>query len=209
MHTSMEALGKLFGSVARVKLMKLFLFNEEESITKADAAKRAKVTPQAATRELGVLERSGMIRKKSFFKEGKKLQSGKKGKKRRVQGYVLNQNFRYLIPLQSMLMHSAPMQQKEITEKLSRIGKVKVIVVAGIFIQDPESRIDILVAGDDISSTKLRNAITSMEAEIGRELRYAIFDTPDFKYRMGVCDRLVRDVFDYPHEIVVDRIGLA
>lgn len=198
----MEALGKLFGSVARVKLMKLFLFNEDEAIAKTDAAKRAKITSQAATKELGVLERSGMIRKKSFFKEGET------GKKKRVQGYVLNQSFRYLIPLQSMLMHSAPMQQKEITSKLARVGKIKAIVVAGIFIQDPDSRIDILVAGDDISSTKLRNAITSMEAEIGRELRYAIFDTADFKYRMGVCDRLVRDVFDYPHEVVVDRIGL-
>ena len=34
-------------------------------------------------------------------------------------------------------------------------------------------------------------------AELGRELRYASFTTEDFKYRVGVYDRLIRDVFDF------------
>jgi hypothetical protein len=47
-----------------------------------------------------------------------------------------------------------------------------------------------------------------MESEIGKELRFSSLNTEDFKYRHGVCDRLIRDVLDYQHEVVVDRIGI-
>ena len=48
----------------------------------------------------------------------------------------------------------------------------------------------------------------SLEAELGREIRYASFATEDFRYRTGVYDRLLRDVFDYPHRLLIDKIGL-
>jgi hypothetical protein len=204
----MDVLAKLFGSLSRVKLMKLFLFNKDEQITRTNIMKRAKVSSGEATRELGQLERAGMIKRVSFFQEGKPLSNGKPGKKRRVQGYALNLQFRYLAPLQSLLVHSVPMQDKEIITRLSRVGKVRAVVVSGLFLQDPDSRLDMLVIGEGISSARLKNVMSAMEAEIGKELRYAAFETVDFKYRMSVYDRLVRDVFDYPHQIVVDRIGL-
>ncbi|MBP6980093.1 hypothetical protein KBB41_03570 [Candidatus Curtissbacteria bacterium] len=100
------------------------------------------------------------------------------------------------------------MQSKEISKRLSGIGKIKAIIVSGIFIQNPESRLDILVVGDDVSPGRLKTVIGNMESEIGKELRFALLDTADFKYRQGVCDRLVRDVFEYPHKVVVDKVGI-
>ena len=47
-----------------------------------------------------------------------------------------------------------------------------------------------------------------MEAEMGRELQYATLSTEEFFYRRSIGDRLVRDVVDFPHEVLVDRIGL-
>ena len=46
------------------------------------------------------------------------------------------------------------------------------------------------------------------DAELGREIRYASFETEDFRYRLGAYDRLLRDVFDYPHSLLIDKIGL-
>lgn len=204
----MDVLAKLFGSLARVKLMKLFLFNKEEQMTRADIMKRAKISSSEASRELGQLERAGMIKRVSFFQDGKITASGKPSKKRRVQGYTLNVHFQYLVPLQSLLIHSVPMQGREIINRLSRVGKIKAVIISGIFIQDSDSRLDMLVVGEGISPARLKNVVSAMEAEIGKELRYSAFETADFKYRMSVYDRLVRDVFDYPHQIVVDRIGL-
>ncbi|MBP9763152.1 MAG: hypothetical protein KBD10_00185 [Candidatus Pacebacteria bacterium] len=186
----MEALGKLFGSLARVKVMKLFLFNDEAVFERKEVAKRSKISSAVALHELNLLTKAGILKKK------------------KPQGYILNKNFPFLDPIQNLLMHSAPMQSKEISKRLSGIGKIKAIIVSGIFIQNPESRLDILVVGDDVSPGRLKTVIGNMESEIGKELRFALLDTADFKYRQGVCDRLVRDVFEYPHKVVVDKVGI-
>lgn len=186
----MEALGKVFGSLARVKVMKLFLFNEESFFDKKEVSKRAKISTQVASKELNLLTKAGLLKKK------------------KNHGFFLNKTFPFLLPFKDLLMHSAPMQEKEISRRLSGVGKVKAVIVSGVFIQNPESRLDILVVGDDISQNRLKSVIGNMESEIGRELRFALLETSDFKYRQGVCDRLVRDVFEYPHKIVVDKVGI-
>jgi hypothetical protein len=185
----MEALGKLFGSLPRVKVMKLFLFNDEAVFNKKEVSKRSKISPSVSSKEVNLLFKAGLLRKKKT-------------------GFYLDKNFPFLIPLQDLLMHSAPMQNKEISKRLSGVGKVKAVVVSGVFIQNPESRLDILVVGDDISQNRLKSVIGNMESEIGRELRFALLETADFKYRQGVCDRLVRDVFESPHKVVVDKVGI-
>lgn len=204
----MESLGKIFGSITRVKIIRLFLCNEEDIFDKTEISRRVKVSKQSVSREILILEKAGLILKKSFLKEGKILKNGKAGKKKRVHGYTTNSNFKYLISLKSLLCGPAPMKNKEITNKFSGAGQIKVMVISGIFIHDPNSTLDVLIVGDNINNTKIKNAISSIESEIGRELRYAVFETADFKYRLGLCDRLIRDVFDYPHETIVDKIGI-
>jgi hypothetical protein len=203
----MESLGKIFGSISRVKIIRLFLCNAEENFDKSEISKRTKINSKTVIKELLVLEKAGLIRRRSFFKEiiNKKT---KKIKKKRVQGFVLDEKFKYLIPLKSLLCEPIPMKNKEIGDKFTGMGQIKVVIVAGIFIQDPNSRLDLLIVGDNINNNKIKNSISSIESEIGRELKYAVFDTSDFKYRLSICDKLVRDIFDYPHEIVVDKIGL-
>ena len=48
-----------------------------------------------------------------------------------------------------------------------------------------------------------------LEAEIGKEVRYAWMSTSDFFYRLNMSDRLLRDMFDYPHAIVLDRLDIG
>ncbi len=85
---------------------------------------------------------------------------------------------------------------------------MKLIVTAGIFIQDPESRADLLVVGDSVKRAKLESVIKGVEAEVGKELRYAFFSTEEFRYRLSMYDKLVRDILDYPHRILLDKLGI-
>ena len=48
-----------------------------------------------------------------------------------------------------------------------------------------------------------------MEAEIGSELVYAIFDTKEFTYRLNMYDKLVRDILDFPHEVIFQAKELS
>ena len=64
-----EILEKIFGSAARVKIMRLFLFNPEETFSFDQIAVRAKVSSPIARHELSMMEKIGLIKKRSFFRD--------------------------------------------------------------------------------------------------------------------------------------------
>lgn len=204
----MDILEKLFGSAVRVKLMKLFLLHPGIAFDRAEIKIKTKSKSATVGKELSILEKIGLIRSRSFYKEGKKGRNGSAGRKRRVAGFVLEPTFQYLNQLKSLLIHSAPIDNAAIAKRITKHGKIKLIVTAGMFIQNEDSRLDLLIVGDEMREGALKSAIQVMESEIGTELRYALFNTKDFQYRLGICDRLVRDVFDYPHQLVVDKLNI-
>ena len=205
----MEVLSKLFGSVARVKVLRLFLFNPESIFDKREICRRSKLQPHTVAREVALLERIGLIKRRSFFKEVvQKRPRRKKTVKKRVQGFMLNDMFLYREPLQLFLLKTATLENDYILRKLRSAGKLKVVIVSGVFIQNWESRVDLLVVGDSLKKSKLEGAIRDIEAEIGMELRYTIFSTKDFKYRLSIRDRLMRDILDYPHQKLLNRLNV-
>lgn len=197
----MEILEKLFGSLAKVKLIKLFVFNPETQLTREELMTRAKLSQSETRRTLGLLKKMGLIKEKKIWKEGN---NGKK----RVSGFFLDQEFVYLKQLQQFLLESSSVTDPEIVSHLARAGKLKLVVMAGVFLQDWNSRVDLLVVGDNLKQNTVEKAIRTIEADMGRELTYAMFDTDDFKYRLGMYDKLVRDILDFKHRVLVDKIGL-
>lgn len=206
----MDILAKLFDSATRVKMLRLFLFNKDIAFDAHDIAKRIKGTVSVVRRELGIMEKIHLIKRHSFFKEIRRGRAGKKVLvKKRFQGWILNEGFVYIVPLQKFFIQTATLHDKDILGRLRKVGKLTLVIVAGVFIQDWENRIDMLIVGDGINIRKLETAVKDIEAEMGMELRYAVFSTIDFKYRLEMRDRLVRDVLDYPHQMLVDRIGVS
>ena len=78
-----------------------------------------------------------------------------------------------------------------------------------MFIQEWDTRVDLLVVGDDLNMNKLDTVIKSIEAEVGKEIAYSAFETSDFEYRYGMHDRLIRDILDFPHTTLVDKLEIG
>ncbi len=212
---TMETLGKLFGSTAKVKIMKLFLSNEQTSFDNADISKRAKVTPLALKKELLALSKSGLIKKRIFYKDFQVKTKKTKTKpaetkvvKKKVNGWILNDKFPYLVPLHNLLVNMTSFTNSSILKKLSSSGKLKFVLLAGAFIQDDESRVDILIVGDNLKTPNIERAISVLESEIGKELSYVVLKTEDFIYRVNVYDKLVRDILDHPHQKIINKLGI-
>lgn len=186
-------------------MMKLFLFNPTDIFDRDTITERTKSGSSDVRRQLTSLEKMRLIKARSFFKEIEK--NGKPAKKR-MNGWYLNPEFPFLSAIQTLLIKTAPLSSNEIISTLSKAGKIKLVITAGVFIQDFDSRVDLLVVGDNLSRAKLESAVRMIESEIGRELRYSYFETDDFKYRLDMYDKLVRDILDFNHEIVLDKIGL-
>ena len=205
----METLSKLFSGEGRVKMMRLFLFNPEMLFSLGQIIDKAKVSAREAKREVDVLQKAGMIKSKKITQEVKVKRRGKiLDIKKRVVAWNLDPNFEYLLPLQNLLINTRPLRPNEILKRLTNVGKLKMVIVSGVFIQNADSRVDLLIVGDNLKRGSIDRIVKTMEAEIGKELIFASFETADFHYRLGMYDKLIRDILDYPHQMLLDRLNL-
>ena len=183
--------------------MRFFLFNPSIDFTFDEISRRAKLVRRTARTEMNALEKAGVIKRKQIY-----IQLPSKSKKTRAHGYTLNKEFPELQALQTFLFETAPLDGKNLIKHLSKAGKLDFVCVAGVFVRDFEQRLDVLLAMKKLSEAKLENAVRSLEAELGIEIRYAAFTSEELMYRVGMYDKLTRDVFDYKHAILVDKIGV-
>ena len=188
-----DSLQKIFGSGARLKLLRLFLFNPQHSFTLSEAAARTQVTPSEARRELADLVASGLIRKNRRGKENK---------------FDVNAGFPYLLSLQNLLLNVTS-RGEEVKQRLKVAGPLRLIVIGGMFMGEWEASLDLLLVGDRVKERTLKNQIKKLEAEIGKEIRYTMLSSTDFLYRLNMSDKLLRDVFDFPHRIVLDKFDIG
>jgi hypothetical protein len=181
----------------------MFLFNPDIVFSVGEVADRTAVHARVVDREMATLQKAGMIRRKPFPKNG-----GVGGNKIRGNGWTLNRGFKYLKPMENLLIQQVLISEGDIVRRLEKVGKIKLLVISGLFIQDPESRVDLLMVCEHLKKKSLTQVIKDFEAEIGKELRYTAFEIPEFEYRVKMYDKLVRDIFDFPHRKIVDKIGV-
>jgi len=185
----MKSVSHIFGTEAKVKIMRLFIFNPSLIFTSNEVSARVKERIDKVRKEILNLSKAGLI-------------------KRRLNGFVLDSSYPYLRALENFLIDATPMTEKEIIKKISRAGNVKLILISGVFLHDRDSRIDILVVGDHLKHKKLVSAILSIEALLGKELRYATFETTDFQYRISIYDKLIRDILESQNKKILNKLGI-
>jgi len=205
----METLTALFGSQTKVKLLRQFLFNTTTPFLPKELAYRTKCAPTVVRRELSVLAKAGVIKRKQVLKSVEARQGDKiVFKKLKGDGYILDDKFPYLDPLKNLLTVASLHADESLAKRFTNAGRIKLFIAAGIFIQNWDSRVDLLIVGEELNLDKIETVIKSIESEIGKEIAYSAFEMQDFEYRLGIHDRLVRDILDYPHVTLLDRLGI-
>lgn len=189
----MQSLSKIFGSPSRLKTLRLFIYNQDTAYTIDEIAERSKITKEVSRKEVQELLSAGLLRRRGAGP---------------VARYQVNSRFQHLEQLGTFIRDTTNIRPQEMISALRRVGTLRLIALSGLFMNVLESQIDLLVVGDALDERTLINVVRTLEAELGREVRYASFSTADFRYRYGVYDRLLRDVFDYPHRLLIDKIGL-
>ncbi len=205
----MGLLEKLFGSHARIKMLKLFYLNPEQVFPARDVAVRTHTDTTTVRRELRMLQDIGFIRLANRMIVEPAEEEGTKPRKKKISGYALDTSFQLVEELRDLVLTVAPVSVKELSNRLKRVGRVKLVALSGIFLKRGDSRIDMLIVGDNLKKGQLDRTLRLIESEVGKELAYVILETSDFKYRLGMNDKFIRDVFDYPHEIIIDKIGMV
>ncbi len=131
----------------------------------------------------------------------------------RGQRYVLNSGFEFFSELKGLILKASPAEKDLLIKKILTLGRVKLAVVSGIFLNsDTElcsnAVADLFIVGDDISKDRLRTFLRSLEAEVGREIKFSLMDREEFDYRFGMFDRFIRVLLEGPHEKIINKIGI-
>ena len=204
----MDTLSQLFGSALRVKMMRFFLFNpgsafDADHIFGKTGSKIKEIEAEAAfMKKIGLVKQT-KLSKVMTVKKGKKTVE----KKVTVKAWTLDTKFQFIEPLTEFFVKTHSVEYRSMVKKLERAGKIKGVLVSGVFIQNAEARLDMFVVGDGINSNSMDKVIKSIESDLGKDIRYTVLSAPDFSYRLGMNDKLIRDIFDFPHKILLDKIG--
>ncbi len=199
-------LSKLFGSRARVKILKLFLLHPEEKFYIRQLSRYLGLQINSVRRELENLEKFGLL--VSVTNENTDRENNKKNNKEigspEKKYYKVNTNFVLYDEIKALIVKAQVLYEKDFVEKLKKTGKIKLLILTGIFTNYPQSPIDILVVGK-FNKTKFLRIIKELENDMGRELNYTLLDYREYKYRRDITDVFLYNILEGKKIIVIDE----
>jgi len=203
-----DFLALLVDSSALARVLRIFIFDQSGVFTVVQVARRAGISLAMAQLEIKVLCKLGVLKGRKIAmpeQPGKKSPAAKKPARKLEKVWFVDPDFKHLRALSSFVHEVSPAQYDVVLDALKRTGKLGVVILSGTFLGDASRPVDLLVAAESLSEARLDDAVRKLEPMFGREIRYAAFSTPEFRYRLTVQDRLIRDTLDYPHTILLDR----
>jgi len=182
----------LLGGEGRARLIKFFILNPVAKVSAQELKEKLQVDQRRIKNELDVLSRAGVVKKRKAMSKNI---------------YFLNRENAFYPELKKIVAKCTIFPQLKPLDKLNKLGHVKLILVTGVLANNLKSRADILIVGDGVNNSQLNEIIRELEAEIGRELRFTTFTTEEYEYRLNMFDKFIREFFDGPHKILLNRIG--
>jgi predicted transcriptional regulator len=199
---SSQILEQLFDSPLKVRIFKLFLRNPNDIFRVSDVANKTQFKQSSVKREVKKLENIGFLNKK-------RIRSKKKGGGREPGVYYfVNANFDFYSELRNLVLKSSPASIENIFKYIKRLGRVKLAILAGVFVSDENSRLDVFLVGDAIAARRLNNFLRNLEAEVGKAIDYSVMTTDDFNYRFSMFDRFILDILEKPHKKLINKLRI-
>lgn len=210
---------QLFGSKTRVKLLKLFFSNPNRSFYVREITRKVDEQINSVRRELANLLSLGLITSDS---SNNKLY------------YEVNQKYEHYESLKNIFSETKKAKTSVETEKTSKADKPKEsddtvqeqqnpttielpearhwegagniagIAYTGVYTRDESSGVDVLVIGDALIS-KVESVISELEKEKNKELRYALIEPDEWRYRQQVRDKFWLQFNSAKKQIVLDK----
>ncbi len=189
---------QLFGSKTRVKLLHLFYGNPNRPFYVREITRKIDEQINSVRRELANLLSIGLIKSDT---NNNKLY------------YEVNQAYEYYQPLSAIFGEAkggvipVKIADDGSSGDIRSIGNVDVALYTGQFTRDESTGVDVFLVGD-ISQSKLQKFITELEAQEGKELRYAVMSLKDFSYRQQINDRFVANILTAKKQVLIDKTNL-
>lgn len=186
-----ETLEILFGSKIRTRLLRFFVLNPGQRYDTKTISEKIKIDRKSMRIDLNALEKIELISSKKL--KGKKL-------------YILNEEFPYYLEFKTLFIKSNIYPHCSEVKRFGSLGKVKLLILSGVFIDKERAKLDLLIVGDDISRVRVASYVSNIEAEIGKEIHYMQLSLEQFDYRLEMMDRFIAEFLSDSHIMIVNKI---
>ena len=119
--------------------------------------------------------------------------------------YIINTKHKLLPEIRDFLIKNQRAYEDELFAAINKLGEIKAAFLSGAFTGQPQLPVDLLLVGK-VSLTKLDTFLKQCKTMMGIDINYSIMTPDEFKIRVNTFDRFIKDIFDYPHLVVVDKI---
>jgi len=199
-------LEQLFGSKTRLKLLRLFFSEPDNSFFVRELSRNIGVQINAVRRELEILLNMDIIKEKEVDKKNKEneMEVGEKLRKY----YVLNTESIIYSELQALLVKDKVIGQKEFIQSFKdKMTTVKLLILSGEFTGDKRSPTDLLVVGK-VKPRVLSSLIEDYEKEFGFNIRYTVMTEEEFSDRRYVMDKFLYALFEADNLKIINELGV-
>lgn len=165
------------------------------------------VAPPRAFSELELSKRLGMPHVLFTGTLAKLLQHGyiRQFSKRGIKYFILSQKHTLFPEIRTALLKERVGYEDELFTAVQKLKGIEAAFLSGLFVGRTELPVDLLIVGN-LSTEKFREFLENCERMMQQELNYSIMEVGEFLERKGTFDRFIKDIFDYPHVVVVDKI---
>jgi hypothetical protein len=200
-------LGKLFGSNARVKILKLFILHPQERFYIRQIARDLNLQLNSVRRELENLEHFGLLLSNPAKTEAEIEASGADGKSDKKY-FQVDANFVLYDEIKSLLIKAQFLYERDFVDKLKKAGSPRLLILTGFFVNKEKSLVDMLLVGR-FNKPRLIKIIRALEGELGREVNFALMDNKEFKYRKDITDVFLYEILEGKKIVAIDEIGIT
>lgn len=180
------------GSASRLKVLTFFVRRPGEWGNAESVASTLGVTRTQAHKELTALVRLGVLKTRTV---------------KRAVTYSADERDPFFAPLKWFAAQTLTPDDKDIADAFRGIRGVTLVVTSGLLTNEPKSTLDLLIVSKKPNAKRTEKAVRKVEALSALPLRYALLDATEYKGRREAYDRMLRDVFEYTHRIVLERGG--
>jgi len=217
-------LARIFGSNARVKILKAFLSKPEQKYYTRQLSRDLELQVNAVRRELENLQNIGLIKEQENLdlntaeelstntdkkvKKNTKETIKKAATKNDIKYFVADTDFLLFRELKSLFAKANLLSCQDFLNNIEELGDITHLWLSGIFTGETKAPVDILIVGK-INRIKLLQRIKTLEADLGKEINFTIMDDSEYEYRVDI-----NDIFLYKfkqchvlHEIDKEKTG--
>jgi hypothetical protein len=186
-----ELFTQLFDSRVKARLIKFFMLNDKREYSQLEVVEKNKMSSLQISKELNRFEKMKLIFVRT--KKGKRF-------------FQTNTAFIFYPELKNLVVKSNTMPECRSLSQIKNLGKVKLALTSGVFLNYPKGRADLLLVGDEVSRAKLKHLLENLEAEVGKEINYSFMSSDEFKYRTDMLDKFIMEFLESPYEEIICKV---